>query len=448
MTIFGKLRLMLIKLLANFLPENILSKLKTEGFRRYFKNTSWMFFGRVFTLIFSFFIGVYVARYLEPANYGILNYVMSFVLIFSFIPSFGIDAILGKELVKHPEKKDQYLGTGFIIKIVSGIFSIIVISVVSLIVNKDVNLNLLVFVFSLTYVFQAFNVIETWFSSQVRSKNGVLAQMFATICCSVLKLVFVILHFNIYWILTAFMLESFFLAIGLAYAFKKNKHAFSGWKFDKSFFVYLLKVSWPLMLSALSGVIFLRIDQVMLKFYLGAESVGLYSAAAKLSEVMYFVPGLLVASLFPAIVNAKTVSNSLFENRLKKLYLMMFAISFLISVVIYLVSDYLILALFGQAYVQSSAVLKIYIWSLIPIFLGNVVNYYLIVENYTKIALFISAGSAIINVLLNLFLIPHYGMIGAAWATFYAALSMVIFPVFFKKTRKQLYLMATSFVLK
>jgi len=437
-----------VKILDNWLPESILVKLRHQGFLRYFKNTGWMFFGRLFTLVFSFFVGVYIARYLGPEKYGILNYVMSFVLIFSFIPAFGIDSILMKELVKHPEKKDQLLGTGFTVKVVGGLLAIVVVLAASFIVKNGLIINLLVFFYSFTFVFQAFNVLDTWFSSQVLSKKSVLSQMLATLGSSTLKLIFIFLHFSVYWILLAFVSEGVVLAIGLVLFYKKAKLSFSTWNFDKNYCASLLKISWPLMLSTLFGVIFLRIDQVMLKFYLGAVSVGIYSAAAKLSEVMYFVPGLIVASLLPAIVNARTIHINLFESRLKKLYLMMFLISFFISVVMYILSDYLVVRIFGHAYASSSAILKIYIWSLIPIFLGNVVNQYLIVENYTKIALFLSIASAVINVVLNLLLIPKYGMIGAAWATFYAALSMIIFPILFKRTRRQLYLMGQSLLFR
>jgi len=448
MLIINKIYNLFIRALNYWLPESVLVKLKHQGFRRYFKNTSWVFFGRIITLIFSFFVGVYIARYLGPEKYGILNYVMSFVLIFSFIPAFGIDIILMRELVKYPDKKDQLLGTSFLIKVFGGLLAICAVTLVSFIVGNGWSVNLLVLFFSFTFIFQAFNVLDTWFASQVLSKNVVLSQIFATASSAILKLIFIVLNFSIFWILLAFVFESVFLAVGLISFYKKADLSFSSWNFDKSYCISLLKVSWPLMLSTLFGVIFLRIDQIMLKFYLGVESVGVYSAAAKLSEVMYFIPGLLVASLFPAIVNAKIVHDSLFEGRLKKLYSMMIIISFSISTVVYLLSDYLVIKIFGSAYVSATAILKIYIWSLVPIFLGNVINQYLIIENFTKISLFLSVASATINVVLNLYLIPKYGMIGAAWATVLSAFSIIIFPVLFKRTRRQLFLIGQSLIFK
>jgi hypothetical protein len=69
------------------------------GFQKYLQNTGWMFFGRVFMLIIAFFVGIYIARYLGPANYGLFNYAISFAGLFGFLTSFGIDGIVSREIM-------------------------------------------------------------------------------------------------------------------------------------------------------------------------------------------------------------------------------------------------------------------------------------------------------------------------------------------------------------
>ena len=90
-----------------------------QGFQRYFKNTGWMFFGQMFNII-SVVVGIWLARYLGPENFGIFSYVLAFVGLFSFISGFGVNDILTRDLVAYPEKRDKLLGTAFFINLGSG----------------------------------------------------------------------------------------------------------------------------------------------------------------------------------------------------------------------------------------------------------------------------------------------------------------------------------------
>jgi len=87
------------KFFARFVPVKFRWILNHDGFKRYFANTGWMFFGRFFMLGISFFVGIYIARYLGPSNYGLVSYVISFVGLFGFLASFGIDTIAGREII-------------------------------------------------------------------------------------------------------------------------------------------------------------------------------------------------------------------------------------------------------------------------------------------------------------------------------------------------------------
>src|SRR5574344_2906955 len=89
--------------------------LNHDGFKRYFANIGWMFFGQMFSLLVSFFIGAWLARYLGPENYGIFNYAIAFAGLFVFVAPLGVDAILNRDLVAHPEQRDKLMGTAFIL---------------------------------------------------------------------------------------------------------------------------------------------------------------------------------------------------------------------------------------------------------------------------------------------------------------------------------------------
>src|SRR5450830_791997 len=95
-------------------------KIKTvlahQGFQRYLSNASWMFAERILRLIAGLFVGVWVARYLGPEQFGVFSYALAFVAIFGNIAKLGLDDIVVRDLVQAPDKADVYLGTAFWLK--------------------------------------------------------------------------------------------------------------------------------------------------------------------------------------------------------------------------------------------------------------------------------------------------------------------------------------------
>lgn len=160
---------------------------------------------------------------------------------------------------------------------------------------------------------------------------------------------------------------------------------------------------------------------------LGAEQVGLYAAAVRLSDVWLFVAVITTSSLFPTIVSAKAISQKLFEDRIMKLYQLLVALSLVISIVMFIFSEKIVLLTFGNDYTESIEILQLYIWSIIFVFLNNGSWKWYLAENLQKIA-FIRLGiGALINVALNFFLIPMYGLKGAVYAT----LVSYVFAIYF-----------------
>ncbi|MCX6757176.1 MAG: flippase [Candidatus Nomurabacteria bacterium] len=416
------------------------------GFQKYFKNTGWMFFGRFFSLGTSFFVGIYIARYLGPSNYGLLNYVISFVGLFGFLVSFGIDGILSREIINNHSKKDEFIGTGFYLKIIGSLMAIITVFVVSLFTTKDLFTLGLIWIFSLNFIPQAFNVIEIYFQSQVLSKKVVTAQIVASIISTMLKVLCITLDKGIFWLTLVYIVETSIYATFLLISFRKFGNHFRKWKFNTNIAKSLLKDSWPLMLSGLAGGIYFKIDQVMIKNILGNEQAGIYAVAVKLSEVWYFIPSIICTSLFPSIVNAMNTSKEFFDSRMKKLYFLMFWSSVLIASVITVFSYSIIKILFGTPYMGAVTTLQIYAWAGVGVFLGGAISQYLLANNLTKISFYSTALGALINIVLNIILIPRMGINGAAIATTISYTMATFGILFFKKSRNQGLLILRSII--
>jgi len=417
----------------------------SSGFKRYFVNTSWLFFERIIGMAVTFFVGVYVARYLGPANFGLLSYAGSFVGLFSAIAALGLDNIVVRELVKDEKRRDELLGTTFVLKVIGSIFVLTIIAIAVRFTNNDSFTNLLIFIIAIGTIFQSFNVINFYFQAKVLSKYTVYAQVFTTILCAAIKLLLIYFNMGLIYFTIVTLLQSIILASGLIVMYTKQKSSLLKWSINYGLAKNLLKDSWPLILSGIAISIYMKIDQVMIKNMLNTEAVGNYAVAVRISEVWYFIPMAITKSVFPAIINAKKISEKLYYERLQKLYDLMVWLAIGIALPIMLLSNNIIKLLFGIQYQEAAGVLRIYVWAGVFVFLGVASSQYLIAENYTKISFLNSLTGAIVNVILNITLIPKFGIKGAAIATVISYFVSVFLIILIPKTYKNSVLMLKSF---
>ena len=419
----------------------------STGFKKYFINTGWLFFERIVGMAITFFVGVYVARYLGPANFGLLSYAASFVGLFATISTLGLGNIVVRELVKDEKRRNELLGTTFLLKIIGSIFVLIIIVIAVRFTTNDSFTNILIFIIAIGTIFQSFNVINFYFQSKVLSKYTVFAQVFTAILCAIIKLLLIYFNMGLIYFAMVTLLQSIILASGLIAMYIKQKSSLFNWSINFGLAKNLLKDSWPLMLSGIAISIYMKIDQVMIKNMLDAKAVGNYAVAVRISEVWYFVPMAITNSVFPAIINAKKISEKLYYQRLQKLYDLMTWLAISIALPIMLLSNNIIHLLFGIQYQEAAGVLQIYIWATVFVFLGVVTGKYLVVENYTKISFFRTLTGGVINIILNIFLIPKYGIKGAAVATVFSQFIVAFLIVLIPKTRFNFVLMVKSFLL-
>jgi len=407
------------------------------GFQRYFRNTGWMFLGKIGSLAVSFIAIVFIARRLGPGNYGQLSYAVSFACLFSFIASLGIDQILFRDLVRYPEKKNNLLGSSLVIKLLAGLGTLIICMLTALLVNKDAISNVLIFIIASTFIFNAFQIISYEFQARVEAKYPSLISFIVSVVLNVLKIIVIALGKGVIYLALILLLESILYAVFYLYFYRtKLKENIFNWRYEPNTSRALLKDSWPLIISSAFALIYARIDQVMIKNMMDISSVGLYDAAVRLTEVWYFIPNVIISSLFPAIINGKKDSEEKYVNRLRHLFFLLLYLSFGISIVTSLLAKPIISVLYGPAFLGSVAVLQIYIWSNIGTAIGSLCNSYLVAENYRRVVLFSSFAAMSLNVVLNLFFIPRFGIAGAAWATFISYMVTPLSLFLFKGSRR------------
>ncbi len=410
--------------IEKFVPERWRWVLNHDGFKRYFANTGWMFGGQIFSLVVAFFIGAWLARYLGPENYGLVNYAVAFVGLFGFLAGLGTDIVINRDLVKNPGEENKLMGTGFTLRLMGSILAFVSVMIANHFVAADRLTHCLIFLYGLSFFLSPFNIVSIYFQAKVQAKNGVRAQLLALAVSSGLKIIFVFSGWSIIWLIMIYVLDSLWLAIGLWLAYWRSGRSASAWAFDKAIAKRLWRDSWPLMLSTAAAYIYLKVDQVMIGRLLGTTEVGLYAAAVKLAEVWYFIPAVICASLFPAIINAKKTDESLYHRRLHNLYVLMVAIAAVIALPIFFLAKPVIIWLFGQSYLLSVPILQIYIWSGVGFFFGAAISQRLVAENKSSLIFLSNLAAMVVNIGLNFWLISFIGLTGAAWSTLISYLVM------------------------
>lgn len=417
---------------------------RPEGFRKYFRNTSWMFVDKVVRLASVLITSIFVTRYLGPELFGQLNYASAFVGIFFALTSMGLDDILIRDLVRRPDRRDQLMGTAAVIKLVGA--AVLFITVLSLAVFKQMDsttLFMVILIASAEFL-KPFVVVEQYFYSQVKGRTAAKVNIVQVVIASGFRLALIAVHAPLIWFAWAYIVEMAAGVTGYLIAYRHSGQFWRNWRFSKHTAQYLLRQSWPLIIYGLALYVQAKIDQVMigdiLRKTMGEAAsnaeVGQYSAALKMIEALGFVPGIVVASLAPAITRARAQDRSLYEDRLVNQYRLMFILFLLVSVPLYFLAEPAMVLLFGEKFRMAGYLLSLFAIRLFFTNMGVAKSSFITNESLFKYSLVTSVIGAALNISMNYLLIPTYQSIGAIWAmigSFFVSIFLV--DLFFKEAR-------------
>jgi len=410
------------------------------------KNTGWLLFDKILRLGVGLVVGVWVVRFLGPDRFGVFSFAFAFATLFSVFVSLGLDGVVVRELVSAPQEKNSILGAAFTLKLVGGIFALIVsLLAIYFLRPADFQVRAMVGIIAVGMIFQSLDVIDFWLQSQIEARVAVYARSIAFLLVSGLKVFLILTNAPLIAFAWAASLELALAGIGLVLVYRYTGHHILEWRPDSSRVRQLLGDSWPLALSSVAIIIYMKIDQIMLGEMLDSTAVGVYSAAVRISEVWYFIPAAIVASVSPSLFEASRTSQVIFDQRLEKLFRTVSLTALAIAVPMTFLSNFATRALYGNAYTGAGQILAIHIWAALFVFMGVAQNPWTIIEGQTKFALVKTTIGAASNVILNLLLIPRYAGIGAAVATTVSyALASFLLNVFNARSRKLFYLQLWS----
>jgi O-antigen/teichoic acid export membrane protein len=384
----------------------------------YIFNTTWMLSEKIVRICLVLLVMVWLARYLGPQEFGKLNFALSFVALFGIFSTLGLDKLLVKELLQKPDENFLIMGSALTLRIIGGLILVLVsIWIAHLIRPDDKVFKILVLILSSAHILNSFEVIKYWFESNVQAKYSAIIDLIVVITGSIARVILIMNGASLITFGWVVLFESMVLCFGLLVIYQLKYNSLSKWKSSFRKILSLLKSTLPLILAGAAFILFTRIDQVMLGEISGDSSVGLYAAAVRLSEGWMFVPALIATSLFPALLDARSKNYELYLMRIQHLLNLMVFFSVIVSILFTFISSPLINFIYGPNYSQTSVILSIHIWGMVFNTISIVSFRYFLVEGMQIFSFYRALAGLIINIGLNLWLIPLYGAVGAAIAT-------------------------------
>lgn len=379
------------------------------------QNLFWSVLGKIANLLSGLLIGIIVARYLGPEQYGLMNYVVSYVLLFQIVSSFGLDSIEIREEARGKEPYQKIIGTALGLKFCFGLFFMAVVIITSWQMDADHYTTLLIAIYSVVIVLNSLSVIRNYFTAIVQNEYVVKAEITRTFVGVGVKVLLLLLHASLIWFLVAYMFDFLLVSTGYCMAYHTKVGKMREWHFSFSYAKVLLRESFPLLLTNTAVIIYQRIDHVMIGQMINKESVGYYSVASRFVEVLIYIPIMLAQTITPVLVRTRERSVDEYIRKGQKFMNLSLWCSIGASVFTSIFSYWIVLFTFGQSYLPAVSVLQVLSFKAASVALSNTAGAMLVTEGLQRNAIFRDAFGCLVCVGLNFLLLPRYGIMAAAW---------------------------------
>ncbi len=398
-------------------------------------NVSWLVSDRIIRALVAFSVGIWVARYLGPSQYGTLSYCLALTALFAGLAPLGLRDIVVRDLVARPDAAGTTMGTTLALQFLGSVASVVMLLIAAAALRPEGDLTrLLTAVLSGTILLRISDVFKYWFEAEVESKFVVWMETSAVLIIALVRVLLILNGAPLIWFVLATVVEAGLIAVGLTavYLVRARTRLEATFKRARE----LLVAGFPLLLSSVAILIYTRIDQVMLGRMIDDTAVGIYSVAVRFSEAWLFLPAAIVASAFPTIIRDRSRNPTTYLIRLHKLYAILIAVGIGVAIPVTFTAPWIITTLFGEPYADASFILLVHIWGGVLATLGLARGRWLIMENLQRYSFYYVGIGALLNILLNLWLIPIHGLTGAVVATVVTQVTTVLMiPALIPATR-------------
>jgi len=408
----------LVRFLPGFIKRRIVDR---PSLIKILDNIGWLFFDKILRMGVGLLVGVWVARYLGPEQFGLFNFATAFVWLFGALAGMGLQGIVVRDLVRNPSGKEDTLGTAAAMQFVGGLVAYALILVTIFWMRSgDALTILIVSILGSAMLFKGSDVVLYWFESQVQSKYAVWVQNSVFLIFATIKVALILRNASVVAFVWATVAEAFAVSLLLIVALSLHGIRIQRLRINVLRAKFLFIESWPLLFSSLVLMVQARIDQIMLGQMVGDAEVGYYSAALRVIEVATISATILRSTFLPGMVAAKNKSDVLYLSKLEKIYKINALVAIVIALPLAILSPWIINMLFGEEYQSSGTLMQLMTVRLFFAHIGVARGIFLLNENLLRYSAFTMVVGTALNIVLNYYLIPCYSGFGATIASLFS----------------------------
>ena len=379
-------------------------------------NTGWLLLDRILRMLIGLTVGAWVARYLGPARFGELSYVIAFIAFFQVITALQVDGFVVRDLARKQVEAAVVLGTTLRLKLVTGIVCwLSAIVLIYLLHPDDAGLRWLVLIVGAMLVFQASDTVDLWFESQSQSKRSVIAKLVSYLFSNGIKVALLLNKAPLLAFAGVMALESAALTVALIFSYRRFPTE-GRWRADLAQARQLLHLCWPFVASGVMITVYMRIDQIMLRDLLGERELGIYAAALTLVQAWSIIPGTLITSLAPFIARKKGRGEAEYRDALVIIFRFFAIVAIVGAGLTALASPWIVNLLYGAQYRASAAVLSALVFVIVFMFQGMAQSLWVVNDNVRIVNLISTSLAALVSIVANLVLIRKFGIMGAVFS--------------------------------
>lgn len=398
------------------------------------RNFAWLLSDRVIRLAVNVVMVGLVARYLGTEQFGVLTYCMTIVAMGAVTAGFGADPLVVRDLLREPEKSGSILGTAIGFRAVLAVVVALLVQVTIILLRPgDQKALTLALILGAGMVLQALESADLWLQARSEMRMAVRPRMVVFISATILKLVLIQFGFGLSWFALATALEQGGCGLVTLLTVRKLLQR-QGQKLQPEMprAIALARVAWPLAISSVAVIAYMRLSQILVSHLLGDKALGIYAAATRIPDALGFLPNAISTSLLPGLVRARESGATSYKAARLRYIRIQVLMGYAVCLPLSIFAEPAIGILFGPDYSGAGNVMTVYSWAQIFVFLGVARSQLLLNDKHIKLTLVFTLLGLTASIAGNLILIPVMGLLGSALATLiaYAVAALMVSFVF------------------
>ena len=382
------------------------------------KNIVWLVLEKASIFFSTLISSALIARYLGPNQYGNYIYVSSIIIIFQSVAMLGSDQFIVKDLSIRKYETTDFLKTIFILRLISGAFCVVVVNLFINYTNPNDNIvHILSILMSSSLILQSIYVLELWCQSQRLNYLTAQHRIISYSVMLVLRILFVWMKLDLLYFGLTFLLDYLFIACAI-YSVNIRRTIPKFGKFKSSIAVSFAQDAWPFMVTSIFVIIYSKIDLIMVRHYLDAKALGIYSIGITIPTYLGAISVVLGSVFAPLVAQSKISSSTKYNILIQNITSVIGISAALIAVLCFIFARPLIDVLYGKTFAESVNIFRISTANILFISLGVAQSLFFLNEkkgglNQLKRCIV----GCLTLVILGFITIPRYGINGAALST-------------------------------